>query len=203
MELLRECGARFVANSTRDSRNSLIAGSEQKRSLRHPARDQITLHRLPDKLCEARWRMPSGQGPPDCLVLEVSRAYLVVRELTAAQVRYARSPIAPSHPPSPGRERCNPASQHFDKEHLRQSRERNVLARLYHRRLGKHALQDCIEPFAVRWRSQQKHGGRNSRTLLRKGCDTVKLPQIIVAAGFELPPRSHEAETSARSFEDP
>ena len=52
-EQLRKCGRAFVADLGRNATNSIVAGFEQKRSLRHSARDQVSVHGLPDERREA------------------------------------------------------------------------------------------------------------------------------------------------------
>ncbi len=57
-----------------------------------------------------------------------------------------------------GTERLDPTAQHLDEQHFRQSRERDPLAGTLERRLVRHALQNRLEPTAIRRRLQEKHG---------------------------------------------
>ena len=188
MEQLRKCGSGLVADPGRDPRNPLVACFEQKRGLRHPARDQITVHGLADELGEASRKRRAAEPHALPEVAQGSRADPAVRGSTEAPVRYAG-------PPSPQATRLRPGPR--DLIQLRNtstkstsvSREsatpwpgRSSADSLTMRR----RIASSQSPSAVGFR--RSTGGSNSSTLPREGRDTVKLPQIIVESGCALPP---------------
>src|ERR1700690_1223583 len=67
MEQLRKRGRRLVAHAAGNPCNPLVARLEEKRSLRHPTCDQITLHGLADELGEPsrKCRATEPDGTPE------------------------------------------------------------------------------------------------------------------------------------------
>src|ERR1700761_5400334 len=120
MEQFRKRCRCVVTNPAGNTCDGLIAGFQQERRFRHPAFDHITVHGLADELGEARRKYRSaepdavakvaqGPGPLRVLVNQLERR-------SDMRVRYGPEPAALS-----GTERRDPASEHFDKEHFRQS----------------------------------------------------------------------------------
>jgi hypothetical protein len=119
-EQLRKRGRSLVADTGRNPCNSLVACFEQKRGLRHPARDQIAVHGLADELSEAsRKRRPTKSHA----LPEVAKRPGAIRPLVD-QLK-CRSYVWVCHGPQPsafsGAERLDPASQHLDEEHFSQT----------------------------------------------------------------------------------
>src|ERR1700754_252756 len=120
MEQLRKRGRGFVSNTGRNPCNSLVACFEQKRGLRHPACDQITVHRLADEPREAirKRRATEPHAFP-----EVAKSPGPIRSFVDQLKRrsYVRVRQRPQPPAFSGTERLDPASQHLDEEHFSQS----------------------------------------------------------------------------------
>src|SRR5580693_1051644 len=120
MEQLRKRGRGLVADTGRNPCNPLVACFEQKRSLRHPACDQITVHGLADELGEAsrKRRATKPHATP-----KVAKGPRAVRSFVDQLKRrpYVRVRHRPQPPAFSGTEGLDPASQHLDEEHFCQS----------------------------------------------------------------------------------
>src|ERR1700761_4573793 len=125
MEQLRKRSRGLVADLARNPRNPLVTRFKEKRSLRHPAFDQVTVHRLADELREARRKCRAAK--PDALS-EVAKRPGQIRSLmdqlkrrSDMRVRHRSKPSAFS-----GTERFDPAPQPRQKALLSVVRARRV-----------------------------------------------------------------------------
>src|ERR1700724_3922226 len=120
MEQLRKRRRCLVTNPAGDTCDGLIASFQQERRFRHAAFDHITLHGLADELGKARRKYRAAE--PDALAKVAQgpgKLGVFVNQLerrSDMRVRYGSEPAALS-----GTERRDPASEHLDKEHFRQS----------------------------------------------------------------------------------
>ncbi len=190
MEELRKRGlvvshSRQRSRSVRSPRRLL---SKQECGLRHPARDQITVHGLTDELGEARRKRRSDLAQPAARGHRESRADPVVRGSTEVPVRCGRSAIAPSHPPSPGPSdliqfrKTSTKSTSVSRDNATPWPGRSHADSLTMRR----RIASSHAPSSVGFR--RSTGGGSPARCRVEGRATVNLPQIIVACGCALPP---------------
>src|ERR1700759_1255194 len=120
MEELRKRRRCFVTDPAGNPSDGLIAGFQQERRFRHPAFDYITVHGLADELGKARRKYRAAEPHALAKVAQgPGKLRIFVNQLerrSDMRVRYRPEPAALS-----GTERRDPASEHFDKEHFRQS----------------------------------------------------------------------------------
>ena len=117
---LRKRRRGLVADPARNPCDRLVAGFQQERRFRHPALDYIPVHGLADQLGEARGKYRAAEPHA---VAKVAQALGPLRVFVDQFER--RSDMRVGYRPEPaalsGTERRDPASEHLDKQHFRQS----------------------------------------------------------------------------------
>ena len=148
-ERLGKSRGRLIANAGRNPGDCVVARFEHERGLVHPTRDEVAVHRLADEIGKASREgraaephmAPQRVKGPRALGAFVDQ----LKCLADVPIRNCTEP-----PTFTGTKGFNPTAQHLDKEHLGHSRKHSELAGTLERCLGRHPLEDRLEPSSIR-----------------------------------------------------